>query len=185
VFNGGAWLTVDGRRVDVHYRDLDEVEHHLAEARAGRFRIERLLFHLVGIPTYLLVAELAVRRVLHGALPAVDEYPGALRRSAPPRWVADAERTLRYARTAYAASGRVAETAGAIAAALACTAHGVLAARGEWITNEKLLIDRAGLRRGDAVLTGLRMAPESLNQALDEAEAVIGPAVAPFGLPGP
>ncbi|GAA0904155.1 hypothetical protein GCM10009549_07440 [Streptomyces thermoalcalitolerans] len=23
VFNGGAWLRIDGRRVDVHYRDLD------------------------------------------------------------------------------------------------------------------------------------------------------------------
>jgi hypothetical protein len=35
------------------------------------------------------------------------------------------------------------------------------------------------------VLTGLRMAPESLSQALDEAAALIGAAVAPFGLPGP
>jgi hypothetical protein len=32
VFNGGAWLTIDGRRTDVHYRDLDDVEYHLAEA---------------------------------------------------------------------------------------------------------------------------------------------------------
>src|SRR5581483_2186542 len=31
VFNGGAWLEVDGQRVDVHYRDLDDVEHRLAE----------------------------------------------------------------------------------------------------------------------------------------------------------
>src|SRR4051794_6081842 len=27
VMNGGAWLTVDGRRADVHYRDLHDVEH--------------------------------------------------------------------------------------------------------------------------------------------------------------
>ena len=185
VFNGGAWLTVDEHRVDVHYRDLDEVEYHLAEARAGRFRIERLLFHLVGIPTYILVAELAVRHLVHGTLPEVDEYPDALRRAAPARWVPDAVATLGYARTAYAASGRAAETAGAIAAALACTAHGVLAARGEWITNEKRLIDRAGLRHADAVLTGLHPAPESLLGALGEAEALIRAAVAPFGLPGP
>jgi predicted nucleotidyltransferase len=38
VMNGGAWLTVDGRRVDLHYRDLDDVEHHLAEAEQGRFK---------------------------------------------------------------------------------------------------------------------------------------------------
>ena len=69
VFNGGAWLTVRDRRVDVHYRDLDDVGHHLAEAREGRFGIERLLFHLAGIPTYVVVAELARSRVLQGDLP--------------------------------------------------------------------------------------------------------------------
>jgi len=185
VFNGGTWLTVDGRRVDVHYRDLDEVGYHLAEARAGRFRIERLRFHLVGIPTYIVVAELAVRRVVYGDLPEVEEYPEALRRSAPRRWVTDAGATLSYARTAHAAAGRVAETGGAIAAALACTAHGVLAARGQWITNEKRLIDRAGLRHGDEALTGLRSAPDSLIRAVEQAEALIAAAVAPFGMPGP
>ena len=66
MLNDGAWLTVDGRRVDVHYRDLDDVEHHLGQARAGRFQVERLLFHLAGIPTYIVVAELAVRRLLYG-----------------------------------------------------------------------------------------------------------------------
>jgi predicted nucleotidyltransferase len=38
VFNGGAWLRAGDRRVDVHYRDLDDVEYHLAEARAGQLR---------------------------------------------------------------------------------------------------------------------------------------------------
>ena len=42
VMNGGAWLQVNGRRVDLHYRDLDDVEHWLAEARLGRFKVERL-----------------------------------------------------------------------------------------------------------------------------------------------
>src|ERR1700722_8688101 len=35
VFNGGAWLRGDNRQVDVHYRDLDDVEHRIAEARDG------------------------------------------------------------------------------------------------------------------------------------------------------
>lgn len=33
VFNGGAWLTVDGRRVDVHYRVLATIDRELADAR--------------------------------------------------------------------------------------------------------------------------------------------------------
>src|SRR4051794_32097328 len=69
VFNGGAWLTIDGRHVDVHYRDLDVVEHELAEAEQGRFRVEPLMFHLAGIPTYLLVAELVINKVLCGEVP--------------------------------------------------------------------------------------------------------------------
>src|SRR5262245_19941910 len=42
VFNGGAWLTAGSRRVDVHYRDLDDIDSRLAQAREGRFDIERL-----------------------------------------------------------------------------------------------------------------------------------------------
>ncbi len=86
VFNGGAWLTIEGRRVDVHYRDLDVVDHEWAQAEEGRFRVEPLMFHLAGIPTYLLVAELAINQVLRGELPRPAAYPRALRASAPEHW---------------------------------------------------------------------------------------------------
>jgi hypothetical protein len=182
VFNGGAWLTVDSRGVDVHYRDLNDVEHHLAQARAGRFRIERLMFHLVGIPSYIVVAELADRVLLHGDLPSPGDYPVALREAAPPRWLGEARATLDYARRAHAARGHLADTAGAVAVAIASTAHAVLAARGEWITNDKQLIDKAGLRHADTVLAGLRADPTILDRAVSAAYGVITEAVAPFGL---
>src|SRR3954452_14936017 len=85
VFNGGAWLEIEGRRVDVHYRDLDVVDRVLAEAERGEFRVEALLFHLAGIPTYLLAAELAVGRTLRGAMPR-PAYPSALRAAAAVSW---------------------------------------------------------------------------------------------------
>jgi predicted nucleotidyltransferase len=178
VFNGGAWLRANGRRVDVHYRDLDEVEQRIAEAREGRFRIERLLFYLAGVPTYIVVAELAVNVVLHGDLPPVGEYPERLREAAHRTWLADARRTLGYARDAYAGRGRVAETAGALALAFAQASHAALAARGEWITNEKALLDRAGFRRpgfrrADQVLAGLTAEPQSLVAAVDAASDLI------------
>ncbi|MEU1176082.1 nucleotidyltransferase domain-containing protein [Streptomyces sp. NPDC005820] len=152
VFNGGAWLTVDGRRVDVHYRDLDSVEHEWAEAEEGRFRVEPLLFHLAGIPSYLVVAELAVNRVLRGELRQPSAYPRALRRTAPDRWYGTARATLDHARAHHAPAGRRTETAGALAVAAAQTGHAVLAARGEWVTNEKRLRERAGLRGVDALV---------------------------------
>ena len=172
VFNGGAWLTVDGHSVDVHYRDLDDVEHQLAEARAGRFGVERLPFHLAGIPTYLVVAELALNRVLRGSLPH-PEYPEALRVAAPSRWTADARMTLGYARTSHAARGHLSETVATVGVAACQMAHAVLAARGEWVTNEKALLDRAGLRRIDGLLAGLQPEPGSLTAAVDRAEAFL------------
>jgi hypothetical protein len=173
VFNGGAWLTAGSRRVDVHYRDLDDVERHLADAEAGRFGIERLLFHLAGIPTYIVVAELALHRVLYGDLPKPD-YPAALRKSAPDRWLGEARQTLAYARTAHAARGHVAEIAGAVGTAACQCAHAVLAARGQWVTNEKKLVDLAGLRGVDQILTGLAAEPARLADAIDRAAALLG-----------
>lgn len=177
VFNGGAWLRIDGRQVDVHYRDLDVVEHELAEARQGRFHWEPLMFHLAGIPSYLLVAELAVNQVLHGTLPR-PEYPQALREAAPPMWRDRAATTLQYAKGAYARHGRAAEVAGALAIAAMQTAHAVLAARGEWVTNEKRLLQRAGLRGVDTIVAGLRPDPEALTRAISETETLFEVAAA-------
>ncbi|MGP4015635.1 nucleotidyltransferase domain-containing protein [Saccharopolyspora sp. 5N708] len=174
VFNGGAWLCIEGRHVDVHYRDLASVEHELAEARAGRFEWQPLMFHLAGIPSYLVVAELAINRVLHGELPC-PEYPDALRKAAPPVWWGRSSMALAYARANHAPYGRLAETAGAIAQAACQAAHAVLAARGEWVTNEKRLLTRAGLRDVDRVIAGL--AAGSLIASVDEAHALCDAAI--------
>ncbi|MFG2024511.1 nucleotidyltransferase domain-containing protein [Streptomyces sp. NPDC048825] len=177
VFNGGAWLTIEGRGVDVHYRDLDVVEHVYAEAEEGRFRIEPLMFHLAGIPTYLLVAELAINQVLRGELRRPSAYPQALRKTAPERWHSMAIATLAYAKAGHAPKGALTHVAGAIAVAATQTAHAVLAARGEWVTNEKGLLERAGLREGDALLGNLTPDPDALARAVTEAETLFSQAV--------
>jgi Nucleotidyltransferase domain len=134
VFNGGAWLRVQDRQVDV---------------------------------------ELAQHRVLRGSLPR-PEYPDELRIAASQRWHRNAEMTLGYARQAHAARGHVTETAGFIATAAIQAAHGILAGRGEWVTNEKTLLDRAGLRPVDAILEGLTAGPDHLKRAVDAAERLLG-----------
>ncbi|QQQ78981.1 nucleotidyltransferase domain-containing protein [Saccharothrix sp. 6-C] len=168
VFNGGAWLTVDGRRVDVHYRDLAVVEHELAEAERGRFHWEPLMFHLAGIPSYLVVGELALNRVLRGTLPR-PTYPEALRAAAPPVWRGKAALTLDYALSAHAPSGRLAEVAATLVTAALQTGHAVLAARGQWTTNEKRLLRDAGLRGVDAIVAGLRPEPGALTRSITRA----------------
>jgi predicted nucleotidyltransferase len=168
IYNGGAWLEIDGRRTDVHYRDLDVLAHEIVEARAGRVHIEHLLFYLAGIPTYVLLAEMAINRVLHGSLPTV-EYPEALRVAARSAWSDRAAFTFDYAASAYAAHGRLTQCAGLVAQAAVQTGHAVLAARGEWVTNEKTIIASAGLAGVDRILAGLVLDPDTLKGGVEAA----------------
>lgn len=165
IMNGGAWLNIGGRSVDVHYRDLSDVEYHLGEAEAGRFRIERLPFYLAGIPTYVVGAELALGRVLIGTLPR-PEYPLALREAAGRIWHESAQLTLAYAEKAYATMGDPIGVAGALARAIMEEGHARLAGRGEWVLNEKRLATRAGLTHLRPVLAAVGHDAPALSDAI-------------------
>ncbi|MEW5015111.1 nucleotidyltransferase domain-containing protein [Clavibacter michiganensis] len=183
VFDGGGALHVDGRTVDVHYRDLDAIEAVHEEALAGRFTIETLLYHQAGLPSTILLAEVGVNRALRGEVPAF-EYPPALRASAPGIWWQRAELTLRYAREGHARHGRVAQCAGLLSEAACSAAHAILAHRGEWITNEKQLLTRAGLRGVDAVVGRMGAEPVELLRAVDAVEVLLVDAVRRDGIAG-
>lgn len=161
VFNGGAWLEIDGRKVDVHYRDLDVVERVIAEAEAGQFTIEPLMFHLAGIPSYLLAAELAFAQVLHGELPR-PTYPPLLRELASARWQTSAELLFGYAENNCTQSGRLTQCLGLLAQATMMAAHAVMAAESRWVTNEKRLLSDAGLNSIDELLANRGSEPEAL-----------------------
>jgi len=49
----------------------------------------------------------------------------------------------------------------------------VLAARGEWVTNDKMLLDRSGLRRADELAAGLTAEPGQLAAAAAAAAAMV------------
>jgi hypothetical protein len=143
IVNGGAWLTVDGVKVDLIYRDLDEALRWTDAAGHGRFEIHREVGYVAGIATYVLAGELALGRVLVGELPRPD-FPPELRRTAPAVWSRLAAGALRTARVHAERRDTVAGLANLGQAVLAA-AQGRLAAAGEWILNEKRLVERAGL----------------------------------------
>jgi hypothetical protein len=165
VMNGGAWLQVDGRRVDLHYRDLDDVEHWLAEAQVGRFKVERLPFYLAGIPTYVVVGELAMAQVLVGELPR-PEFPAALRHAASSFWQAAAELSLDYADSVFAGRGDALGCAGSLARAVIEAAHARLATKGAWALNEKRIVQQAGLGHLTAHFANLGRTPSQLQHAV-------------------
>lgn len=166
--NGGAWLTVDGARVDLLYRDIDVVAHWTAEAEAGRYERDHVEGSLAGMTTYVLAGELAVCRVLHGELPR-PAFPSALRASAPPQWFVSALFSLDNASTFLARGDRPGAVGLAIKGIVA-SSQGILAQRGEWALNEKRIIQRAGL--ADLAATVLDEPPD-LSAALVSCRAAL------------
>ncbi len=84
--NGGAWLTVDGAKVDLLYRELGFVTQQAHEARVGTFTSHYQVGHPSGYHSFHLLAEVAVNQVLHdpsGALKNLQTlavpYPEPLR----------------------------------------------------------------------------------------------------------
>ena len=152
IMNGGAWLSLDGLKVDVLLRDLDAVEHWSERARDGHYEVDALLGYVAGVPTYSLTAELALNRLVTGELPRVTGFPPALARSGAARWRQHAEFSLLHARMR-AERGDVVGTVAQAAKAVVETAHAVVCGRGEWGLNEKNLVERAGLREVHAQFT--------------------------------
>jgi predicted nucleotidyltransferase len=171
IMNGGAFLTIEGRKVDLHYRDLDVIEHWLQEARAGRFVVERLPFYLAGIPSYSLLAELALNRVLVGELP-MPEYPEPLRDHAARWWHDSAAMQLAYAET-YAAREQPLECIATLARVLLEEAHCRLARAGTWVTNEKHLLEAAGLAHTNGLLADVTISPTKLARLVAEVRAEV------------
>jgi hypothetical protein len=143
IVNGGAWLTVEGVKVDLVYRDLDEVLTWTIAAEGGQFEIQREVGYVAGIATYILAGELALAKVLAGELPR-PSFPLALRKTAPLVWFRLAAGAVHFAEVYARRGDRVACLANLCQAVLS-TAQGRLAARGEWVLNEKGLVERAGL----------------------------------------
>lgn len=170
--NGGGWLEVDGRRVDVLYRDLNSIEHWVAEAEQGRFEIDNVAGHIVGLPTYVPVGELALGKVLYGELPR-PTFPEALRRNAPARWEGHAAFSLSFA-DSYAARGEVTACGGSLARAVMAMAHARLAQQGIWVLNEKRLVRRAQLEQAEEILASIGKEPRELARAVERMLQLLG-----------
>src|SRR5262249_45457539 len=162
LMNGGAWLRCGGEKVDVILRDLDVVEHWTRRAEQGEFEVDPLLGYLAGVPTYLLTAELASCRVLRGDLPAAP-YPPPLSAAAPPWWRFRRSFSLDYARM-HALRGNVVGATGQAAKAVMEEAHANLCERGQWVCNEKRLIEASGLAGLHAVFGQVLGEPAGLVQ---------------------
>jgi predicted nucleotidyltransferase len=173
LMNGGAWLRIDGERVDLLYRDLDFVQHWIDEAEEGRYEVDQVGGSLAGMPSCVLVGELALAEVLAGELPR-PAFPQAIRDSAPGRWRARAAFSLALAEPA-AERHDVVACAGLLAKAAVEAAQAALAERGEWSLTEKRIVRRAKLgARVEAILAAPGDRAFELARAVTAMRAALG-----------
>lgn len=170
--DGGAWLTVDGTRVDWIYRDLDRVEPIRADCEAGRVECHFQIGHPHGFWTSAYVAELALARILadpDGALEAArpTTYPDALSAALSERGRWEADFVLAVAEKG-ASRGDVAWVAGCLYRAAGCLSQARHAEARQWVTTEKGTVgpDLA------AALAHVGTTPAELHAAIDRLRAL-------------
>lgn len=172
IMNGGASLMVEGLEVDVHYRNLDDVRHWTREARDGRFEVDRAHGYLAGIPTYTLVAEVALGQVLAGSLNEVVEYPDQLAEQGAARWRNQARSSLGHAER-QAAHGDIAGVMGHLVKASVEAAHARLCRARRWTVNEREILEQAELTHMTQILTALNTDPVVLTQRVMQARSLL------------
>jgi len=118
--NGGAWLTVGGRRVDLLYRNLDQVRRVVVDCCAGRIESHFEQQPPFGYFSWTYLGDLRECRVLYdpaGTLAAmkveVTNFPPALRAAIVRDFLWSAEFSLRFAQ-GFAARGDVLNTSGCV-----------------------------------------------------------------------
>ena len=140
--NGGAWLQVEGRRVDLIYRNLSSVAEAIRRCREGRVETSFQVGHPAGFSAQIYAAEVHLCLVLqdpHGVLAALKEqtspYPPALRRALVSRlW--EASFSLDAAIVS-AERGDVHHVAGSAFRAVVCMVEALLGLNERYWTNEK------------------------------------------------
>jgi len=141
--NGGAWLVIEGRRVDWLFSDLDLVERTIADCQAGRPACDYQIGHPHAFHGHMVLAQVHYGRALHdpdsviAALKArVAQYPPLLRRALVDGFLFEAGFALEGARKSVA-RGDVFHVAGAFFRAVACLVQVLFAQNERYFLNEK------------------------------------------------
>ncbi len=141
--NGGAWLQIEGQRVDWLYRDLDLVRRTMADCRAGHVACHYQPGHPHGFLTHIYMGEVHHGLSLYdanGALTALkaetDPYPPLLRRAITALFLWEADFALSTSRKP-ADRGDVFYTTGCLFRCIAALVQVLFALNGRYIINEK------------------------------------------------
>ncbi|MCC6170187.1 MAG: nucleotidyltransferase domain-containing protein, partial [Caldilineaceae bacterium] len=147
--NGGGWLRIHARPVDLLYRDLDRVAQVCEACASGQVEVAYQPGHPHGFVSSIYAGEIAVCRPLwdpDGAVAALKArvlpYPPALQRALLDRFIWEMSFALETARKP-AARGDVAYVAGCAFRCVACLMQVLFALNRQYLLNEKGAVLRA------------------------------------------
>ncbi|MDA9509205.1 DNA polymerase subunit beta [Bradyrhizobium sp. CCBAU 11386] len=149
---GGAWLSVEGRKVDLLYRNADLVEAVMESCRAGVVTMDYQPGHPHGFCSAIWMGEIAYCRPLHDPQALVARlksialrYPPPLRAALIRRFQWEISFGIENAELAVA-RGEQTHVAGCLYRSLACIAQVLFALNERYLVNEKgALQEAAGL----------------------------------------
>ncbi|MDH2384251.1 nucleotidyltransferase domain-containing protein [Bradyrhizobium sp. CER78] len=140
---GGAWLVIDGRKVDLLYRSIEQVAAVIDACRNGEISMHYQPGHPHGFCSAIWMGEIALCRVLHDPcrlVAAMKErttpYPPALRDALVRRFQWEILFSIENAELAVP-RGDTTQIAGCACRALACIAQVLFALNGQYLINEK------------------------------------------------
>jgi Nucleotidyltransferase domain len=148
---GGAWLSVDGRKVDLLYRNVDAVAEVIEACQSGEVTMHYQPGHPHGFCSAIWMGEIALCRVLHdpygiiGALKAkTSPYPAQLGDALIRRFAREVLFSIENGELA-AARDEHTHVAGSAYRALACVAQVLFALNGRYLINEKGALEEAAM----------------------------------------
>lgn len=144
--DGGAWLTVDGRRVDWIYRDVDRVATVCSDCRRGRYEVGFQVGHPLGFYSHAYAGEVALCRPLRDPDGALARLRAQTR--SYPRALADALATRAWEAgfvvdNAAKAVDDPVYVAGCLFRAVGVLAHALAGRDRRWLINEKGMLREA------------------------------------------
>ncbi|ADO69568.1 nucleotidyltransferase domain-containing protein [Stigmatella aurantiaca] len=141
--NGGGWLTIEGAKVDLLYRDLGRVREVIRDARQGRISMNYQPGHPHGFCSAIWMGEIATCRPLFDPSGRIAElknetwpYPEALRAALIARFGWEVGFAIENAASA-AKRAEQTHVAGCAYRALCCMAQVLFALNGRYLINEK------------------------------------------------
>jgi predicted nucleotidyltransferase len=141
--NGGAWLRINGIKVDWLYRDISQVVQSIEEGRRGQVAVYYQPGHPFGFASFTYMGEINIclplydpQDVIASLKALTTPYPDALKRTIIDRFLWEASFALETAHSS-ADHGDVVYVAGCLFRSVSCMVQVLFALNERYLINEK------------------------------------------------